>query len=267
MAPDVRLIAVDLDGTLLDPQNRVSEADAAAVRDAVAAGIVVVFATSRWHQAARRTAAALGLDGYVISHNGALVRSTDGASELLHHRIDPALARDLAAHVDVLEGDAYVTLDDRTFVRSHRLRDPSRLPPDMAVTDSLAAVVTGAPTAFLLFGRETVRSTVERFRERHGVDLNLAEGFSESFPDYLNVVHARADKGSALIAVCSALGISPQETMALGDAAPDIAMIKVAGVGVAMGNAAPDVKAAATVVAPANSESGVAWAVRRFALA
>jgi hydroxymethylpyrimidine pyrophosphatase-like HAD family hydrolase len=267
LAPDIRLIAVDLDGTLLDPQNRVSEADAAAVRDAVAAGIAVVFATSRWHQAALRTATALGLEGYIISHNGALVRSTDGASELVHHRIDVALARELAAHIDGLVGDAYVTLDDRTFVRSKRLRDPSRLPPDMALTESLGAVVTAAPTAFLLFGPEAVRSTVERFREHHGTGLNLAEGFSESFPDYLNVVHARADKGSALIAVCQALGVGPHETMALGDAAPDIAMIKVAGVGVAMGNAAPDVKAAAAFVAPPNSDSGVAWAVRRFALA
>lgn len=267
MIPEIRLVALDLDGTLLDRQNRVSDEDAAAVREAVAQGVRIVLATARWHQAASRTALALGLDGYIISHNGALVRSCDGASELLHHRIDEGLARLLAEHVDKQGGDAYVTVADQTFIRSSRLRDPVRMPPDLALCDSLAAAITGPATAFLIFGKDSVRSTVEHFRSHHGRELNLAEGVSESFPDYLNVVHAAADKGRALLAVCDALGIAPSHTMAIGDAAPDIAMIKVAGVGIAMGNAADAVKAAAVAVAPSNSESGVAWAISQFVLA
>jgi Cof subfamily protein (haloacid dehalogenase superfamily) len=266
LAPDIRLIALDLDGTLLNPQNQVSDADAAAVRAAVTAGATVVFATSRWHQAARRTAVALGLDGYIISHNGALVRSCDGSRELLHYRIEEGLARELAEHIDSVEGDAYLTLNDRTFIRSRRMRDPSRISADMALASSLADSVTGAPTAFLVFGKDAVRTTVQRFAGHHGRGLNLAEGFSESFPDYLNIVHAEADKGRGLLAVGAALGISPQETMAMGDAAPDIAMIEAAGLGIAMGNAAEAVKASARAVAPSNSEGGVAWAIREYVL-
>ena len=266
MAPDIRLIALDLDGTLLDPQNHVSDEDAAAVGEAVAAGVTVVFATSRWHQSARRTAESLGLDGYIISHNGALVRSCDGALELLHYRIDEAIAREVAGHIDAIDGDANMTIDDRTYLRSRRPRDPARLPPDMAAVTSLAECITAGPTAFLVFGKEAVRGTVARFREHHGRRLNLADGFSDSFPDYVNIVHPEADKGRALAALAEALGIPLAATMAIGDAAPDIAMIEVAGVGIAMGNAAPAVKAAADAVAPSNSQAGVAWAIRRFLL-
>lgn len=266
MAPDVRLIALDLDGTLLNPKNQVSDEDAAAVREAVAAGATVVFATSRWHQAARRTALELGLDGYIISHNGALVRSCDGSRELMHYRIDLALARELAGHIDSVDGDAYLTVDDRTFVRSSRPRDPARLPADQALCNSLADSLGAAPTAFLLFGRDAVRGTVERFREHHGRGLNLAEGFSDAFPDYLNIVHAEADKGRALTALAVHLGIPLEATLAVGDAGPDIAMIEVAGVGIAMGNAADAVKAAAREVAPSNSAAGVAWAIRKYVL-
>ncbi len=263
---NIRVVAVDLDGTLLDPRNQVSEEDERAVREAIDAGVKVVLATSRWYHAARRTAAQMGIEGPIICHNGALVRDSDSGVEMLHVRIDLDLARHLAEHIDTLDGDAYVTVDDRTFVRSRRARDPARLPPDMAVVSTIAEAVTAAPTAFLVFGKDSVRSVVETFREHHGVKANLAEGFSESFPDYLNVVHPSADKGSALRAVCEALCIPLEQTMAVGDAAPDIAMLKVAGIGVAMGNAAPDVKSAAGVVAPGNDAGGVAWAIRRYVL-
>jgi hypothetical protein len=266
LTPDIRLIALDLDGTLLNPQNQVSDVDAEAVRDAVAAGVTVVLATARWHQAACRTALALGLAGYIISHNGALVRSSDGDRELAHYRIDADLAGDLARYIDSLAGDAYMTVDDRTYLRSSRIRDASRVPPDMTLSDSLADSLQGAPTAFLLFGKEAVQVTVERFRAHHGTELNLAEGFSDSFPDYLNIVHAQADKGRALLSVCDALGIPPQASMAIGDAGPDVAMIEAAGIGLAMGNAADAVKTAAAAVAPSNSDSGVAWAIRQFVL-
>lgn len=262
--PDIRLVAIDLDGTLLDPQNRVSEVDAAAVRTVVAGGVRVVLATSRWYHAAQRVARQLGLDGPIICHNGALVRGLDPGEELLHLRIDGGLARQIGEHLDTLAGDAYVTVDDRTFIRSERQRDWSHLPPDMAPVSSIAEAVTSPPTAFLVFGKETVRDVVERFQAYHGSEINLAEGFSESFPDYLNIVHPRANKGTALRVVCQALGIPIEATMAMGDAAPDIALLRAAGIGVAMGNAAAAVKEAAAAVAPGNDAGGVAWALRRY---
>ena len=96
--------------------------------------------------------------------------------------------------------------------------------------------------------------------------LNLAFGYSESFPPYLNIVHADADKGRALELVCAHVGVPMAEAMAIGDAAPDLPMMRAAGVGMAMGNAPDDVKAQADVVGPSNIDDGVAWAIREFVL-
>lgn len=260
----MRLIAIDLDGTLLNPEGRVGQEDAAAVRRAVEAGVHVVLATARWHAAARRTALALGIDGPIISHNGALVRWRDGERDLLHHTLDLDLSCAIAEAVDAMQGDVYVTVNDITHLKSTRWRAGLQLANDMVFTDSVRACIAGPPTSFLVFGRENVQVLVERFREHHGRELNLAEGFSASFPNYLNVVHARADKGAALLAVCEALGVAQEEAAAIGDAAPDIAMFRVAGVAIAMGNAAPEVQAAATIVAPPNDRSGVAWALQKL---
>ena len=89
---------------------------------------------------------------------------------------------------------------------------------------------------------------------------------SETSQPYVSISGPGVDKGRALRVVCERLGIAPDEAMAVGDAAPDLAMFDVAGVSVAMGNAPDDVKARADAVAPSNAESGVAWALRRFVL-
>jgi Cof subfamily protein (haloacid dehalogenase superfamily) len=263
---DIRLIALDLDGTLLNPRNQVSDADAQAVSDAIAAGVQVVLATSRWHSASRRTALALGIDGPIISHNGALVRWRDGDRTLLHQTIDLALAGEIACHLDGLPDEAYLTVGDQTYLKTRRVPGGGRTVNDLSFVDGLRGYLTAAPTAFLIFGQQAVKSTLELFAQHHGREINLAEGFSESFPTYLNIVHALADKGAALRSVCQALAIPTAATMAVGDAGPDVAMIESAGVGVAMGNAPDFVKAAAAAVAPPNDQDGVAWAIRKYVL-
>ena len=101
---------------------------------------------------------------------------------------------------------------------------------------------------------------------RYAGVLNLAYGYSETFPPYLNIVHAGADKGRALQLVCEHVGVPLAEAMAIGDAAPDLPMMRAAGVGLAMGNAPHEVKAQADAVGPSNIDDGVAWAIRAFAL-
>ena len=92
----IRLVALDIDGTLLDTSNRLSEANAAAVREAVAGGVTVVLATSRWFYLARLTARELGLITPLICHNGALIKRPDDEEELLHLRLDQRFAQETA---------------------------------------------------------------------------------------------------------------------------------------------------------------------------
>jgi len=96
----IRLVALDMDGTLLNTHDGLSEANARAVRRVRDRGVEVVLCTSRWFSLAVGTAHELGLNAPLICHNGALVRTPDADSDLLHLRIDPQAAREVAAFMD-----------------------------------------------------------------------------------------------------------------------------------------------------------------------
>lgn len=267
MSRRVRLIALDLDGTLLTKGNAVSEGNAAAVREAVAAGVHIVLATSRWYMLAKRTADLLGITSPIICHNGAMIRDPVDGRTLLELDIAAEPAREIAAIADEQRYESMVTVDDVTYMITKRPDvDPQRLPGGMVLTERLSDHVDGGAQGFLFFMQDAVDGVRARLGGRYDGELNLAWGYSETFPPYLNIVHAGADKGRALRLVCEQVGVPLEESMAIGDAAPDLEMMLVAGLSMAMGNAPDDVKSRADVVGPGNRDDGVAWAIREFAL-
>jgi len=263
----VRLVALDLDGTLLTRGNTVSDANAAAVRDAVAAGVHVVLATSRWYVLAKRTADLLGIRSPIICHNGAMIRSPIDDARLLELDIAPAAALEIAAVCDRERYGSMVTVDDVTYMITKRADvTATRLPAGAMLTQRLSDHVSRGAQGFLLFGQDAVDGMRAALDGRFTSELNMAWGQSATFPPYLNIVHAGADKGRALQMVCEHVGVPIAEAMAIGDAAPDLEMMRVAGVSMAMGNAPDDVKAQVDVVGPSNEDDGVAWAVRTYCL-
>jgi hypothetical protein len=269
MASDrrIRLIALDLDGTLLTQGNRVSDGNAAAVREAVAAGMHVVFATSRWYLLAKGTADALGVTSPIICHNGAMIRDPASEQTLLRLDVPPDASAEIAGIADEGRYESIVTVDDVTYMITRRPDiDPARLPGGMVLTEKLSPHAAGGSQGFLFFGQDAVDGVRAKLDGKYDGRLNLAWGVSSTFPPYLNIVHAGADKGRALTMVCDHLGVPLAEAMAIGDAAPDLDMMRVAGLSVAMGNAPDDVKSQVDAVGPGNREDGVAWAIREFAL-
>ena len=265
--PKVRLVALDLDGTLLTARSTVSEGNAAAVRDAVAAGVHIVFATSRSYTLAKHTADELGVTSPIICHNGAMVRSPADDARLLALHVPAEAALEIAAIADAARYESVVTVDDVSHLLTKRPHiDPDRLPAGMVLTQRLADHVASGVEAFLFFGQDAVDGMKERLGSRYAGVLNLAWGYSATFPPYLNIVHAGADKGRALRLVCEHLGIALGDALAIGDALPDLEMMRVAGLSMAMGNAPDDLKSQVDIVGPANDADGVAWAIRTFAL-
>ncbi len=264
----IRLIALDLDGTLLAPDFRVSETDAQAVIAARDRGVQIALNTARWYGLAQRTARKLELSAPLICHNGAHIREPNDGADLLHVRVPQEAAREIAAFCDEGGFETYTTVEGVTYMRTPReaMIDPARLPNDMRLARTHAEHVDVDATGFVVFGEEAVPALVEAFAERYAGILACVAGVSEASPPYLTITGAGADKGSALRLVCERLGVPLDEAMAVGDAAPDIAMFEVAATSVAMGNAPEDVKAQADAVAPTNAEGGVAWAIRRFVL-
>ena len=263
----IRLLALDLDGTLLTGGNRISDANASAVREAIAAGVHVVFATSRWYRLAKHTADLLGVTSPIICHNGAMVRTPVDGATLLYYGLPPEPSIAIARLADQHRYESMATVNDVTYLITRRPDvDPARLPGGMTLTDRLEPHVVNGCDAFLFFGEDAVKGIPAGLDGAFADTLNLASGYSATFPPYLNVVNAAADKGRALRLVCEHVGVPIEQALAVGDAAPDLEMMRAAGMSMAMGNAPDDVKAQATVVGPSNLEDGVAWAIREFCL-
>jgi Cof subfamily protein (haloacid dehalogenase superfamily) len=263
----VRLIALDLDGTLLDREGDVSDGNAAAIKDALAAGVHIVIATSRWYLLAKRTADILGIRSPVICHNGAMIRDPIDGARIMQLDVPADAAVEIAALADERRYESMATVDEVTYLLSKVPNIPAaRLPEGMVQTARLGDHVREGAEAFLFFGKDATEGFRAHVGDRYAGVLNMAYGYSQTFPHYLNITHAAADKGRALAIVAEHLGVSIAETMAIGDAAPDLEMMRAAGIGMAMGNAPDEVKEHADVVGPGNAEDGVAWAVREFAL-
>jgi hypothetical protein len=264
--PRYRLIALDLDGTLLNSALRLSDTNAGALTRAIEAGVRVVFATARWFALAKRTADRLGVETPLICSNGALVKRPAGGAELLHLYLDEQLAREAVTLGDDSGWEMFTAIGDSTYMQMRPGIIPEKLPGGLKIADRQSDHLhEGPPTAVLIYGEEAVaeigRRFLPQFRDRARFSFNRPAGVP-----YVVLTHPEAEKGSALQMVCRELDVSPTEALAMGDSESDLGMLQLAGLGIAMGNAPDEVKRAALHIAPTNDDDGVAWAIDRFVL-
>ena len=271
----IRLIALDLDGTLLTTGKTISPADRAAVEAAIARGVLVVPVTGRPAQGIPREVLELPGVRYVISSNGATIRDVETGETLLetHLEAETALA--------VLEASAHVTMIREAFRAGVGYLSREDY-------DILCARYEGAMLAYVLDTRQVVPGTLEDFlrddprpveelffltdseetkRDLHRTLSALPGiGFADPFPRDLEVMAGGIDKGEGLLFLLGRLGIDPNQTMAVGDGGSDLPMLRAAGIGVAMGNSIQFVKDGADWVTASNDEDGVARAIEKFVL-
>ncbi|MCC8183119.1 MAG: Cof-type HAD-IIB family hydrolase [Clostridiales bacterium] len=267
-----KCLFLDLDGTLLRDDKTLSETNHRAIQDALARGHRAVITTGRPLKSALLQAQRLGLTGegcYIIAMNGGMV--WDCAEERELYRRGMAWD-DLYTLFDEANrrGVFIQTYDDwDVIVESRNDNETVRrycAPIQMGyrVVGDVRRDLTVPPTKAMAIdfsGRAPVEA-FERWIHREMSD-RLDCFFSCQY--YLEIVPAGQNKGAALAAMCARLGIPLRDAVAVGDAANDIPMIRTAGVGVAMANADPAVKAAAdAITCRDNNHDGVAEAVERF---
>jgi Cof subfamily protein (haloacid dehalogenase superfamily) len=260
----IRLVALDIDGTLLNSSDQLSPAVAGAVGQAIERGVQVVLATGRWYGSARRWAARLGATTPVISHSGARVTRQEPEEDLLHLRLPLAPLREIVTLMDEERMAVNLTVGPYTYMRPRPGLDPARVPRDVRVEALHLPFLVEAPTSALIFDPRGITTVHDRFARRYGAEIGFQINRTSGTSDHLTLHHPSVDKGRALELVCRELGIPPDHTLAVGDAESDTAMFRVAGVSVAMGNASAAVQSRAAAVAPTNDDDGVAWALRRF---
>jgi Cof subfamily protein (haloacid dehalogenase superfamily) len=258
----VRLVASDLDGTLLLPDETVSERTRRAVVAAKAAGITIVLVSGRPVRSIGRLAERVGVGGIAICANGAVVWDLDNGTVLDWS----PMAADLAARLvrdlrEAIPGALFAVELEREFGREAGWEDGLRPAPPEALEADALELITG-PVTKLLVRHPTLpfAEVAERARRAIGDDavatwagLRLVE-----------ISAVGVTKASALERLCRRLGITAAEVVAVGDMDNDLAMLAWAGTGVAVANAAPEVLEAADEVTAANTDDGVALLLERI---
>ena len=264
--PPIRLVAVDLDGTLLDDSKQVSRQTVDAFRCLPGRGVRVVIASARPPRSVRHVHAQLGLDTLQINYNGALVWD-ETSRRVVHHRpMDGPLVREIIDTARDMYEEVLVSCEvlDRwytdRFDQTYTTATGRLFRPDVvAPLDEFC----GQPiTKLMLLGEPPIISRLEAMflGEIPGATVIRAD------PELIQIMHAEASKGVALRLVAGHYGVPMSQVMAVGDAANDVPMLEAAGVAVAMDNAHPSVKAAAHWVAPSNNDHGVHAALVRYGL-
>jgi 5-amino-6-(5-phospho-D-ribitylamino)uracil phosphatase len=263
----IRLVAIDLDGTLLNDSKLVSDQTLHALACAATDGVRIVIASARPPRSVRHIYSQLKLDTLQINYNGALIWD-EGARKVLFHRpIDGELARrmirfargwfdEVLVTCEVLD-KWYTDRDDQTFTtETGKLFKPDVISPVESFCQS--------PITKLMFlGQPKLMDTLlPMLEEEYGKHVSLVKADD----DLIQVMDKRVSKATALRKVAHHYGIPISQVMAIGDAPNDVAMLQVAGVGVAMDNAHRLVKAVADWVAPSNNDHGVHAALKRYGL-
>jgi Cof subfamily protein (haloacid dehalogenase superfamily) len=274
----IKLIGIDVDGTLLDSRGRVPAANVEALHAASRAGIQLVIATGRSFYFALPAVSALPEPLTLIVHNGAIARTRAGVTlvrQLLSRDVARAVLSDTGAWRDcaALLFDrplARQMISDRmdwTHPNRRRFRDRNRDIieeiadlEDALTEDPIQVAFNGGVTAM----REVVAALAAHL-SAPVVSVSLTEYEQRDF-SLVDVCAAGTSKGQTLARLAALLGIAREEVMAIGDNLNDRDMLEWAGTGVVMGNASDEMKSLGLHVTGSNDESGLARAVRKFAL-
>lgn len=259
------LIALDLDGTLFGDDLVISPRVRRTITAAQAAGHLVTLATGRSFTATQPFAADLNLTDPLITFQGAVVRT---AAEIIWQRTLPLeVARRVIRFAEERGFPTHVYLPEGVFAaaRTPETSVYEAMHPGVTIqfVGSLSAFLTVDPIKFLMI-LDPART--EAVREELATHLGSTAAVVRSHSLFVEVTHPEVNKGQALLALARRAAIPRDRILAVGDHHNDLPLIRAAGIGVAMGNAAPVLKEAADWVAPALHDDGAAVAIERFVL-
>lgn len=264
---DVKLIAIDLDGTLLDSQKQIDPPTEAALRDCVKRGIQVVIASARPPRGVRHLYQQLGLTNWQVNYNGALIWDEPSRAPVFHRPMPASLCRgvidvardqfdEIGVHAEIMDKwftdrpvEEYVTETGKLFT------------PDGIVP--VEQFCTVPITKLMLMGETPMLMKLEPLLlQRFGDEVTIVSTDAH----LMQLMDSRVSKATAIRKIAAHHRISTRQVMAIGDAPNDVGMLQIAGVAVAMENARDVVKKVAHWIAPSNDQRGVLTALQNFGL-
>jgi Cof subfamily protein (haloacid dehalogenase superfamily) len=284
----IRLLALDLDGTLLDSRGRISERNRLAIDDARGQGVRVALVTGRRFRDSRPVALELGLDIPLISHNGALTKHAETLQTVSVLPLPLAAAREALrigrnAGADALLSDDHEGLGvlvydhlhaDNTAVHRYlawarKIHGDEEGGNAVQQVSSLEDYLDHEPIHLAFSGRCAAMDQLEEILHAElgsTVKILGTKYFEQDFT-LLDVVNPAASKGAGVAAAAAELGIDREEIMAIGDNYNDLEMLLFAGTGIVMANAPLSLREIAGLHPTAsNGDDGVALAIEQFIL-
>jgi Cof subfamily protein (haloacid dehalogenase superfamily) len=257
------LIALDLDGTLLNSREEISARNRRAIRSALDAGIRIVLVTGRGVDTPIRISKELGLNLPIICAHGALTKDFLANKTLGHVPVPLQYAKPMVEYAE--RNCLSIALYSEEFfyrLEGCKLYMEDMVGPAWRQVKSFEDVMHTAPTFIRFLGQESVEAMQREFG-----DLPLHFKI-EHWMDFVEcaVTNRDATKQRSLARLCADFQVPAERVLAIGDSRNDVPMLRWAGVGIAMGNALPEVRQSVRYVTATNDEDGVALAIERFAL-
>jgi 5-amino-6-(5-phospho-D-ribitylamino)uracil phosphatase len=263
----IKLIAIDLDGTLLTTDKRISEPTLGALK-CLPTGVKVVIASARPPRSVRAIYQLLGLDTWQINYNGALIWDEPGQRPVFHRPMAGELARRVIETARDMFEEVLVSCEildrwhtDRPDDANFTTETGKLFAPDVVAPYS--SFCNQPVTKLMLLGDPKLLVKLEPILfERFGEQLTVLQ----TDEHLLQIMDKRVSKAVALKKLAHHYRVPARQIMAIGDAPNDVGMLQLAGVAVAMDNASPVVKKVAHWVAPSNDDHGVHAALLRYGL-
>lgn len=261
-----KLIAIDIDDTLINDEKEVTPATQQALEQAVAQGVVVTLATGRAYASAQAIARQTGLNVPIITYQGALVKNLLD-EQVLYERYVPVEAADKLFQY-CIQHDLHLQtyIDDKLYSRedNDKIKDYTALnrTPYYVEPDFKKLVDQPTPKMLIIDEPSFLDELAPKLRELLGDQVHI----TKSKPNFLEIMHHEGTKGHALKFLSAHFGCTPSDCIAVGDSWNDHEMLEAAGLGVAMGNAIPALKEIADYVTLSNNEDGVKHVIEKFIL-
>lgn len=264
----IRLIALDMDDTLLNEHSQITPRTMKALKDAMATGCRICLSSGRMLEAMLPTAEAIGVNAPMLLYNGSLIYDyrTDETIYSPQIQYDVAMkiaetARDLGVYIQVYPGKGYYCdyINDYTRAYANSIRvEPIEV--KMPITEWMKQHPSGMQKMLVIDTPEGATRAQMALREAvpHGAC------FLKSKAHYIEIVPENVDKGKSLEKLGEHLGLAREEIMAFGDGQNDVAMLEYAGFGYAMANSCKEALACTDLIAPPNTEDGVAQVIEKY---
>jgi Cof subfamily protein (haloacid dehalogenase superfamily) len=273
----IKLVALDIDGTLLDSQGQLPIENAKAIEEVLRRGVKIILVTGRRSGTALKVASSLNLNSPLIVHNGALIKAPHNSVRIRAQFIRPEIAMQILLRTENYR--EYLVLHRDKNANGQQVVHPScrhnalmqrylaHFPDGVLESQSLTEVLDEDLIQVMFGGHLPAVQEIEEHLVlsglHHGVSLTKTY-YPEKGLGIIDLLDKGCSKGVALRFLANYYGLMPGEILAIGDNHNDLEMLEFAGTGVIMGNSVEDLKNRGFQVTASNNENGVALALRQF---